>query len=501
MTLETASARTPSERVLRFVGRAALGCLIAVFVLDLWVALAHPHMTGDTSGLVIGSRRVVDCLREHRFTHCETAQEGGFVGLWPLMQYLPAVALRAVGLSHDSALRVIIALNAIALGALGTLVWVVAKRKADAVWAPVLAAALVASPLLWYGTAAFGEALAGAVIIAAVAAALLRARPSVVASLVVLACITKETNPPFVLALVALATVAVAETRDEKRRRLILIAVAAVGGAAANAGFNVFRYGSIRNPSLLHPYEQAPNRAAVRAFAALWVAPNGGILWFWPVAVAILALAVAASIRHTGRSWSWRRWAAPIVAGLLVVEVAGLSKWYSPFGWIAWGPRLLLPLMPSMLLVVAVLGTADATRFLRRFLTGRWFWPGAVATVLVGLPQAMVMYYPHTLAKFFGDPRCRNAHVGSNPTRYYRCFDYLAWSKRPLLLQDGLEGLNSAGGRIFAVAFGAAILSLLYLARLLARTGGSPEPGAELEPPGPADARATTSNPATSNPV
>ena len=343
-------------------------------------------------------------------------------------------------------------------------------------WAPVLAATLVASPLLWYGTAAFGEALAAAVIIAAVAAALLRARASVVGSLVVLACITKETNPPFVFALVALAVLAAGETRDEKRRRLILIAVATVVGAAANAGFNVFRYGSIRNPSLLHSYEQAPNRAAVRAFAALWVAPNGGIVWFWPVAVAILALTVAASIRHTGRSSTWRRWTAPIVAGLLVVEVAGLSKWFSPFGWIAWGPRLLLPLLPAMLLVVAVLGTADATRFLSRFLTGRWFWPEAVATLLVGLPQERwSCTHPHTLAKFFAT-RVAGARTLA-PTRrgYYRCFDYLAWSKRPLLLQDGLEGLNSAGGRIFAVAFGAAILSLLYL-RACSRAGGSTEP-------------------------
>ena len=307
--------------------------------------------------------------------------------------------------------------------------------------------------------------------------------------------VAKETNPPFVFALVALAILAAGETRDEKRRRLILISVATILGAAANAGFNVFRYGSIRNPSLLRSFEQAPNRAAVRAFAALWVAPNGGILWFWPVAVAILALTVAASIRHTGRSSSWRRLAAPIVAGLLVVEVAGLSKWFSPFGWIAWGPRLLLPLLPAMLLVVAVLGTADATRLLSRFLTGRWFWPGAVGTVLVGLPQAMVLYHPHALAQFFVDPRCRNAHIHSNPSRYYRCFDYLAWSKRPLLLQDGLEGLNSAGGRLFAVAFGAAILSLLYFARLLARAGVATEPSEELEPPGAPEARPTTSNP------
>ena len=51
-----------------------------------------------------------------------------------------------------------------------------------------------------------------------------------------------------------------------------------------------------------------------------------------------------------------------------------------------------------------------------------------------------------------------------------RCFDYLAWSKRPLILRDGLEGLSSTGGRVFAFVFAAAVVSLLLAARLRAQT-------------------------------
>jgi hypothetical protein len=469
-----------APRFARGVGYAALGCLVAVAGIDCWRALAHPLLQGDSADLVNGAGTAVDCLRWHRFTNCQglaalrsagRAQQIPSIGPWPVLQYIPAIALRAAGVPSNATLRVLIALNAAALVTLGTCVYATARRVAGALWSPVLAVAVITSPLLWYGTVAFGEALAAAVVVTAVAAALLRARPPLIGALVALACLTKETNPAFVFVLTAICIIAVTDTRHEKRRRLVAVGVGTALGVAANAGFNVFRFGTIRNTIYLQGYERVPNSAvAARAFAALWVAPNGGIVWFSPVAIGLLALVTVAALRHIRTSPRGRRFATAAVAALFVVQVAALSTWYSPFGWDTWGPRLLLPLLPAMVLAAVALGAGDATSTLVRLLTSRAFWPIVVATVLAGLPQAAVLYHPHTLAEFFADPRCRGAHINSAPARYYRCFDYLAWSKRPLILRDGLEGLSSTGGRVFAFVFAAAVVSLLLAARLRAQT-------------------------------
>ncbi len=453
----------------------------AVLLVDSWVALQHPTLSGDASGLVAGAQKAVDCLHHGVLTHCDTWVGGrgvakGGVGPWPLMQYMPAIVMRWLGMSRDSTLRVLIVGNALALWALFGVVWMTLRRTAAAAWVPPLVVALLASPLLWYGTAAFGEALAAAVVVAAIAALLLRSRPVLVFGLVALAGTTKETNVAFVAALGLICVLAYRVKRPEdraaSRRLLVAVVVGSVAGAVANAAFNIFRFGTVRNTIYLQAFERAPNAAVVaRAFAGQWVAPNSGLLWFWPGALAILGLTVAGAVwtvRRGDRSWAT---VAPLlVAVVAVADVLGLATWYSPFGWIAWGPRLMLPLLPAMLLISCVFAGDRATDLLQRFLAGRWLWPTAIVVAAVGLPQAVVLFHARTVGQFFGpDPHCVNAHPAHNLSRYYRCFDFTAWHKRPFLLQRGLEGLGGIGGWIIGVLFVGAVVMVLKTGRTSAR--------------------------------
>ena len=458
---------------------AAGGFVTAVLLIDAWVTLRHPNSHGDTAGLVIGSQKILDCLHHHVFTSCDTWAGGhpdprggtANVGPWPLLQYIPAVALRGLGVSRLATLHILIVANAVALFAVVGLVAITLRRAAATSWIPVMVVTLIVGPLLWYGTTAFGEALASAVIVAAIAAVLLRARPALVGALVAVASTTKETNAFFVFALVLVCVLAHNVRRPDDRaasRRLLAgAAIGAFAGVAANSAFNVLRFGSIRNTTYLQASQHAPNSAVVgKAFAALWVAPNGGLLWFWPGSLAVLALACAGAIWTVRRSaWSWSVLAPLFVAALLIVEVAGLSTWYSPFGWFSWGPRLLLALMPAMLLIACAFAGDRATQVLRRFLAGRWLWPAALLTIAMGVANATVLFEPSYTNRFFGDPHCTNAHVGTNPAAYYRCFDYLAWQKQPFLLRMGLDGFHTGGGKLIAFVFAAAVILLLRLAR------------------------------------
>ena len=467
--------------------RAAVVLVAAVLVVDTWVALLHPSLHGDASGLVNGAQKAVDCVHHGVFTHCDTWVGGGTVahsgvGPWPLLQYIPAFVMRALGLSHDATLRVLIVGNALALWAVFGLVWITLRRTGAAAWTPPLVVALLASPLLWYGTSAFGEALAAALVVAAIAAVLLRRRPVLVGALVALAGTTKETNVAFVVALAVICVLAHKVKRPEdraaSRRLFVAVVVGTVVGAAANAAFNIFRFGTVRNTIYLRPSERAPNAAVVtRAFLGQWVAPNSGLLWFWPSALAILGLTVAGAVwTLRRRGWSWATVAPVLVAVLVVVDVLGLATWYSPFGWIAWGPRLMLPLLPAMLLIACVFAGDRATHVLHRFLASPALWPTAVVVAAIGLPQAVVLFHARAISQFFGpDPHCANAHHSQNPA-YYRCFDYTAWQKRPFLLQRGLEGLGGIGGWFIAALFVGAVVALLKTGRTSAQRALRAEP-------------------------
>jgi hypothetical protein len=487
----TDRTRRSEERNATFVTRASVVLVVAVLLIVFWVALRHPFLHGDSSGVVIGAQKIVDCLHHGVFSHCDTwaggrpspAGDVANVGPWPLLQYVPAVVLRSLGVSHVATLRVLILVDALALSAMFGLLWITVRRTGATAWAPLLAVAMLASPLLWYGTVAFGEALAATVVVAAIAAVLLRGRPVLVGGLVALASTTKETNPVFVLALVVICVVAQTVRRPEEksalRRLLIAAVVGAIVGIAANAAFNVVRFGSVRNTIYLQPYTRAPNAGVVaRAFAAQWVAPNGGLLWFWPCSIAIVGLTVAGAIWTVRRNGiSWKTVAPLLVAGVLIVDVAGLSTWYSPFGWFAWGPRLLLPLLPAMLLISCVLASERAGYVLHRFMAGRALWPAALLVIAIGIPQVTVLFQPRVINEFFAsEQHCVSPHVAQNPHGYYRCFNFEAWRKRPLLLQRGLEGFGSVGGRVIVLAFVGAVVMVLKSGRLNAQRSLAVEP-------------------------
>ena len=143
----------------------------------------------------------MDC--DKYFAKHPTADSKIGVAAFPLFQYLPAIPLRAMQVSLESTLRVLVWLNALSLVFIVGLSYLTLRRHAPPLWAPLVTVALIASPLLWYGKVAFGEELAAALILAVVAAALADVRPAALLVLVVLASITKETNPPFVFLLAA----------------------------------------------------------------------------------------------------------------------------------------------------------------------------------------------------------------------------------------------------------------------------------------------------------
>ena len=301
------------------------------------------------------------------------------------------------------------------------------------------------------------------------ACVVLRAPPLVIAASLGLAATTKETALPFLLILGLLCARDADDGWLPARRWTLALLGGAVVGLLLNVGFNLFRFGDLTNATYLDPTSATPGiELKLRYFLSLWLAPNGGLLWYWMSACLVL---VAGGIMMI-RQWRWRGDLRPwlptaVVIGLAAVNAAGLASWYAPFGWLAWGPRPSIPMTPAFVVAVAVVGGSGLVTFIGRVLKSAIGFTLVAAAVLVfAIPQVGVVWNPEAeaaLATF--DKACPvEAVVQNNPDYYYGCIQHGAWRVKPLLLWDSAR-TGSLSARMAELALAVAVVSLLLLAR------------------------------------
>jgi hypothetical protein len=152
---------------------------------------------------------------------------------------------------------------------------------------------------------------------------------------------------------------------------------------------------------------------------------------------------------------SWLPAATLVLLGLAFT--AGLGFWFSPFGWITYGPRLAVPLMPA-LAVTALHQEGDHVERIARRVTRTWV--GTLAAIVVVLviawPQlgAAWSYRPAIDALVRADGTCPVAtqlSIENDPGQYYDCVSHRMWQTTALPLGPAATG----GG---APAFWARIL-------------------------------------------
>ncbi len=449
----------------RWCERVGWGALGLVLVLLAVSGMGRGHQqTGDTQRLVTGSRLLSECLREGPRTRCAPVpgtETETLIGTFPPLQYVPTLAFQAVGLSDQSTVRALMWTNLACLALLAALLarWATRDRSP---WPPLAGALVLSGPLLNYGTTGFGEMLAATVLVAFVLAVRGR-RPLLIALTALLAATSKETMAPFLLGLTVLAG------RDEDdgwlppARTLVPVVLGLVGGTLASWALNVVRYDSIWNERYLEPIFQVQGvgRVAVNAVDVL-VAPGGGLLPYWPAYVLLLVGATWAAVAATRRRElqpALARWA---VLGLLAVFVVGLARWWAPFGWVAWGPRLLLPLLPALGLVVVWVGGDDLGRLVRRALLRP---VGAALLVLAVVAGAYVaasgawFVRPSLEALRANDAGCPGpAPAGTDA--YWDCFDHRAWrlGLNPIRVAAGRHDAPATAARVLAVGGGVALV-------------------------------------------
>ena len=444
------------RRVAAFLDRSREDRLAALAVVTgllgiVVVWLARPERGGDTGPLQTGTEALARCLTAFDLVDCTGR---GPIGPFPLLQHVPDLAGHALGLSWDERAHLLAILSAVGLVAAVAAAWVVLRRTGLPEWRWGFLLVAVSGPTLAYGNTTWGEMLGTGLLTLLVAAALLPARPALVGLAALGAGLTKETGYPFVVALgVTGLLVARRRTAVPIRRHLVLGAAGVLLAVIAGAGLNLLRFGTPRNAYYLDPGLRTETfERFLELGAGLFLAPNGGIVLFWPLATLVVAaLLVAPAARALRGEETWRdTWPAGAIVAVVVGLTAGLAAWWAPFGWWAWGPRLSLPwVLPLVLLSIATFGstlTPLVARVLARI-------PGLVAATLLvvvaAVPHVGLLWRPDTIGDFFFRAETAVCPGGGPPPtpEYYGCLREQMWTRHPILL-DALGGVATPGGAV-----------------------------------------------------
>ena len=302
--------------------------------------------------------------------------------------------------------------------------------------------------------------------------AAVRRNPVAIFALVLTSSLGKETLAPFVLALVLIC----ARSHEDAllpRRRLTLTAMAAAACALAlNSAFNVFRFGTVQNLLYLDAPLHTPGVARkLEFFSAVFVSPSAGILWFWPFFSAIALFGTTIGLRRLfGRSNPSSYLPVLTVTGVMLLWVATLSTWFSPFGWIAYGPRLEVPLLGG--LAVAYVHTAGDA-MIRAIRKSRALRISGVVLLVAGSFQFFAPWrYAHAIDQLIlgrgSCPDMTRLDIYGSPATFYRCAHEFMWRIRPSVFDDLLEiGLTWS-----SVAWLAAFAACVALWSYVAASGG-----------------------------
>ena len=449
---------------------AALGAFLYLAV--IW--LTHPFTGGDTPFVLDGTNAFLNCLQAHDYNACGFTGELNYWGLmspigwWPLLQHIPdAITIGLGGDGHAARTRVLATLSVVGVVATVSLGWLVLRRVGQPRWFWGYLFIVLSGPILAYGHQTAGEMLAMGLLVALVAAAVLRAPPPVIALAAAGACVTKETSYPFV---VALGLTGLVLARRRTGQPILTHALWGAGGVAiavtAASLFNVVRFGSVLNTNYLDEQLRTPGVGRTLDYvAAVFFSPSGGLLFSWPGATLVVGAACLLALVTAPFTSSYTR-TALVVIGCVITLAIGFASWWTPFGWSAYGPRLQLPWVPPLVLLCLVAYGGALGRVTKRFLARAWRTALVFAVALAGaLPSIGLLWDHDSLLGYWRqeNPECE-APWRFGLQRWHRCQHRLLWEHRPMPLYT-VEGVATLGGAATAVVVALGLLGCLVLLR------------------------------------
>jgi hypothetical protein len=406
--------------------RAFTASVVLILCVLVTRVVFEPGYDVDTMNLVLGIPHLMRCVAEGTLgERCEGASP-----VAPL-QHAPAAAALLFTDDFGVATHLLVGLNLIAFLALAVIGGYALLRQSMVLayaWVLVLAA----SPLLFFATRSFAEMLACLAATGLCVAIAGGASAGAIAVLALLTGLSKDTAPAFVMVL-AVTTLGSVTVAGRPRRWVGPITAVSIGAGVSvlvGVAFNLVRFGTWWNVFYADDFQRFHGGHSVASFtAAALVSPSGGILFYWPALTLLLAVAIGAD------AWRPRRWLIPLC---LLVYCLALGNWYSPFGWITWGNRLLMPWLPPLAFILLLARVSPVVRMFRLLSTrpALAIVAGAVLAIL-SLPQWLVVLDRRwALDVFRPVPGCEVIPRPSvDLAYYYQCLDHYLWPTTPTIVR------------------------------------------------------------------
>lgn len=419
---------------LRRLDAASVLVWALVGYVTLVATLRSPRFAGDTVAMTQSAQFLVNCAKAGKFLGCPGANQYG------VLQNIPALFLVWKGQTLEATVAVIGFLNIAAFLGLAALLW----RTFSGPMRQFAVLAMLAGPLVGYVSLTFGEMLQTLVFVSFVIA-LSRSKWIWVVLTGILAASTRETA---FLPLILISTGIIWTTQPNSRRDRINSSLWAtsgiLGGVVLITLFNYWKFGTWRNLGNLNSLYITPGiPRKIDSGIAIWFAPGGGVLPFWLLG-GLLSLGLLVTVLVIGNRE--RRISALFIGAGLGANTASLAMWFAPFGWVAWGPRLMIPTVAcvaiaNMIVFGEVLRPTYGLKTASRSLLCAFV---AAAAAISALPSFGYMRAPGVIDRFFSPDKVCNkvAIIQEDPAYYFKCLHHGAWKTSPSLWSTGLDGVT-----------------------------------------------------------
>jgi hypothetical protein len=406
-----------------------------------------PILSGDTVALSQSARALVACFENGQFRGCAGTNQFG------LPQHIPAMFLAWKGLDDTSIVFILSCLNVLALGILARIIY---KSVAISPIAKTLIGiTLSIGPIIAYGPYSFGEAISTLAYVGLVVAIFERKYYRLI-FFMVLAVTSRETA--FVSIALLTGAILVSDStrsRHELRQMLLAIYGSMLLGIVSLLSFNFWKFNTWKNLPHMDPVLRTPGlKLKIESAFGIFLSPNGGLVPYWFLG-AVSAIGIPLWCVMNRHLSTQKRFGFLLLISGSLAQVAILSSWYAPYGWVAWGPRLIVPTtaMAATICLVIISQDEEVLKNLRRLKLLRV--PIGILGIVTLIPTVGFLQNPtRTMSWFAGgnDSVCPTpAIIQLDQAYYFKCLIHGTWKMDPSLWYQGLSSFTGLNAILFLV--------------------------------------------------
>jgi hypothetical protein len=403
-----------------------------------------PIISGDSIAVLSNAQALGDCLNESIWSNCPNTNQFGAT------QTLPAILLLRKGFDSNSLLILFSLLNYVSL--ILFLIYILYRFRNDILVRNIFILVFFYSSIIAYSAYTFAEGFQ--FVVFALLPIMIYGNQRYLSFLFALvASATRETATiiilPIILAMFIHSRNSTLNYDKHKSTSVYFAIFGILVGNGIQYSLNFWKFGTWKNLSQLDPSYITPSlNVFFSNIFGLIFSPNGGIFFFSFFFVLLLLILISKSHKFDNIA---ERYILFLHLLSVLIAIAGLSMWFAPFGWVAWGPRLMIPYVGIIASSLILIFKRQLLSYFVIILSKRF--SKLLLSICVSmsvLPSIGFLINPDLLNfVFLPDSFCPEIPIIQNSADYYfRCLIHLTWKPQDSMYLLGLLNLKTAYGLV-----------------------------------------------------